>query len=391
MSEPRSICPRCLRPAAVCYCDQLPTLPSRTRVLLLQHPRERKVPVGTARMASLCLPNSRLFVGIDFSSNSELTGELGDPSRPAALLWPGPGSVDLASAPPSGPITLVVVDGTWSTAKSLVRDNPAVAQLPRYRLDPPPSEYTIRQEPRGDYVSTLEALAHALAILEGDEAIFERLMAPLRRLVSLQEKHRESRRGEASRHRFRWAGQPDKAPRLPRALTDPGSQLVCAVAEANAWNARLPGAHPDELIHWLACRLSTGETFEAVLAPSFPLAPSTPVHTRLPAERILAGLPREELAPRWSAFLREGDVLCTWGDYALQLAESAGARLPAQRVDLRKVAGDLVQGSPGAMDRFIEEWQLSSVPSGEGRGGERLGQLTAIARHLARAPRTRRA
>jgi DTW domain-containing protein YfiP len=38
-------------------------------VLLLQHPKERRVGVGTARMAHLALPNSELRVGLDFSAD----------------------------------------------------------------------------------------------------------------------------------------------------------------------------------------------------------------------------------------------------------------------------------------------------------------------------------
>ena len=63
----RSVCARCRRPPVVCYCAVLPSLPARTRVLLLQHPRERHVAIGTARMAHLALPSSTLRMGVDFS------------------------------------------------------------------------------------------------------------------------------------------------------------------------------------------------------------------------------------------------------------------------------------------------------------------------------------
>jgi DTW domain-containing protein YfiP len=60
----RAICARCRRPESVCYCAHLVSLPTRTRVLLLQHPRERHVPIGTARLAHLCLPGSELSLGV---------------------------------------------------------------------------------------------------------------------------------------------------------------------------------------------------------------------------------------------------------------------------------------------------------------------------------------
>src|SRR6185295_4828229 len=116
----RQECTRCLRPARLCYCAHLPTLHARTRVVFLQHPRERHVAIGTARMASLCLPGSELHVGADFAGSPVLARLLADRERPAALLYPGEGATDVGTHPPLGPITLVVVDGTWPQAKKLV-------------------------------------------------------------------------------------------------------------------------------------------------------------------------------------------------------------------------------------------------------------------------------
>jgi hypothetical protein len=47
----RPRCYRCLRPADSCYCAELPSVPTRTRVVILQHPHERTHPFGTARLA----------------------------------------------------------------------------------------------------------------------------------------------------------------------------------------------------------------------------------------------------------------------------------------------------------------------------------------------------
>ena len=54
--QPREVCARCRRPQRVCYCAALPELGTQTRVVILQHPRERGMPIGTAHMARLCLP-----------------------------------------------------------------------------------------------------------------------------------------------------------------------------------------------------------------------------------------------------------------------------------------------------------------------------------------------
>ena len=51
MSRPQ--CPRCLRPTTHCLCALIPSLDSRTRVLLLQHPSEVSHALNTARLAAL--------------------------------------------------------------------------------------------------------------------------------------------------------------------------------------------------------------------------------------------------------------------------------------------------------------------------------------------------
>src|SRR5579859_5407292 len=128
----RLVCGRCRRPAVVCWCDHLPHLPTRTQIVILQHPREREVGIGTARMAHLALPGSILRVGIDFSRGLPLEG--------AALLFPG--GADVRELP--APKTLIVVDGTWPQARSLVKKNPCLQALPRIGFRPRrPSQYRI--------------------------------------------------------------------------------------------------------------------------------------------------------------------------------------------------------------------------------------------------------
>ena len=50
MIDPRASCARCLRPVKLCWCEHLTTLDTKTRVVLLQHPKERDLAIGTARV-----------------------------------------------------------------------------------------------------------------------------------------------------------------------------------------------------------------------------------------------------------------------------------------------------------------------------------------------------
>ncbi len=381
----RAVCMRCMRPESVCYCRFVTAIETVTRIVFLQHPRERNMPIGTAHMASLCLPNSELHVGVDWQGSSMLARALSDPARPAALLYPGPDAIDVVRSPPSGPITLVVVDGTWWQTKKLVRANPVLRTLPRYAFTPPaPSEYRIRKEPRDDYVSTIEALVHVLGALEGDPGRFGALLQPFRAMVDTQIDCAERLHGARTRHR---KAHTPRRPPIPACLGERTADLVCVVGEANAWPYRAAdrSVYPDVLVQWVARRLATGETFDVVAAPETPLAPSTPIHTRLSPDLFATGGTLGELFDRWQSFLRPTDVVCSWGRYATSLFASSGGHLPTDRIDLRQVARTVTQSKVGTLEGFAAGLGIAeSSPVVRGRAGARLSQVEDIARHFVR-------
>ncbi len=368
---------RCRRPKLVCWCAWLTAIPTRTKVVFLQHPREREMAIGTARMASLCLPDSELHVGVHWDGTPTLARVLGDPQRPPVLLWPGEGAVDIASAPPPGPVTLVVVDGTWSQARKLVRRNPQLAALPRYAFVPDaPGQYRIRREPKPTCVSTIEALVHVLGVLEGDRERFAPLLRPFVAMVDMQLEQHALR--QSPRQRLR---PPRARQRVPPCFRERADDLVCVVGEvADATSSIDPRR---ELVVWTAHRLATGERFAAVLAPRGELAPRTAVYTELPAARIVAGATMAELLARWHAFIRPTDVLCAWGQCASSVLLAEGGELPRVRHDLRPIARALVGHSVGALEAYHASLGQPVVPLAEGRAGRRLGMLTDVARHFA--------
>jgi DTW domain-containing protein YfiP len=385
--EPREVCPRCERPVRVCYCEHLTSIDTKTHVVLLQHPREEDMAIGTARMASLCLPNSELHVGVDFATSPELARALSDPSRPAALLYPSDGAVDVFTDPPRGPITLVVVDGTWWQARKLVRVNPVLAALPRYAFKAPsPSEYRIRREPDEAYVSTIEALVHVLGVLEGDPEKLRGLLTPFRAMIDKQIAFANTVGGARVRHNK--GPLPPKRPRIPAVLGEQRERIVCVTGEANAWpyhNKDLRTSHREELVHWVAHRPATGETLDVIVRPRNPLAPSTPPHVGLSAEALMDGEDVPELFEKWRAFVRDDDIVCSWGHYAVGIFGGAGGSLPKTRLDLRQVSRVFLQGRVGSMDAVMDKLAVTagSLESlGRGRAGLRAAQLARIAAHL---------
>jgi len=375
----REICERCRRPESVCYCASLVRLETRSKIVILQHPRERGMPIGTAYIAHLCLPQSSLHVGVTWDESDVLKGACGDPERPAILLYPGPDARDILAEPPATPVTLIVVDGTWSQARTLVRDNPKLAALPRYAFHAPePSNYRIRPEPSDAYVSTLEALMHVLGALEGDPTRFLALREPMEAMVEAQ---LAAQAVEARpRVRVRLRQRRTRHERLPTALRFRSEELVLVYGDANAWpHGSAERALGDELIYWVACRPHTGETFSFILRPHNALAPDVPGHVGLSAEALEAGGTFAELQAAFAAFLRPDDVLASWGHHGLRMFKDGGGRVEGEYVDLRDAARVLHDGKIGSVERYASEHGSTpreGLPGG--RAGRRLGYLLGL-------------
>jgi DTW domain-containing protein YfiP len=380
----RAVCERCRRPVDGCYCAHVQPIDTKTRLVLLQHPREREVAIGTAHMASLCLTNSELHVGIDWSRSAPLARALSNPERPPILLYPGADSIDIVASPPKTPVTLVVVDGTWSQTKKVVRTNPILRALPRYAFVPPqPSEYRIRREPDDASVATIEALVHALTALEGDEARFSTLLAPFRAMIDFQIACQDKFHAARTRHAA-FRARPRRM-RVPRVFTDRFADVVCVAAEANSWPYTARGAgYADELVLWSAYRPATGEAMNFVVAPRGELAPGTTLHARLDEATIRAGGTRDELFARWRAFVRDTDVICSWGRYETNLFAASGGWLPSEQVDIRLVAREVSGGSAGSLadyrDRIGPKRELDP-----NAGAELLARVPGRAGHKLRA------
>lgn len=153
-------CGRCLFQRRLCLCAELPAVPTRTRIVIVRHHLERWRSSNSGRLAHLALPNSEI---VDHGGGAparlpDLTG--------AWLLYPAGPPVDLARAAP--PASLVVLDATWSQARRMYRKLGALRGLPTLRLpEGPMAAARLRESPGPGRVSTIEAIARALRLLEG--------------------------------------------------------------------------------------------------------------------------------------------------------------------------------------------------------------------------------
>lgn len=185
-------CATCHRPSAACVCDRIVQHSTLRRILILQHPQEQDALLGSAQILGASLPKAQIVVGLSWRSLAHALGQEGVDVQRWAVLFPdsesegdqvtGRGGVVSAPAALEG---LVVLDGTWSKAKTLWWRNPWLLKLKRMTLKPgQPSIYgRMRAEPRREFVSTLESVAAALTLCGEPPEIEAGLLRVFRTLV----------------------------------------------------------------------------------------------------------------------------------------------------------------------------------------------------------------
>jgi len=180
------------------------SIANRVFVLILQHPHEKREPLATAPAVIATLRHAKLATGLSWPNLARPLGRDSDPRRWAALYL---GSVRPAAftdrrelllvgrdgqpvADPGhvlrGLDGIVLIDGTWSQAKTLWWRNPWLLKLHRLVLNPPrPARLgKLRREPRREALSTLEAAALALRHLEAGPEAADALLAALGQIIA---------------------------------------------------------------------------------------------------------------------------------------------------------------------------------------------------------------
>lgn len=164
-------CEICRRPKVACVCDRIVSYPTRLRVLVLQHPQEQDALLGSAQILIASLPRAQLVIGLSWRSLGHALGEDDvEPNRWAVLFPDREAITDQvtdkrgAKLDPSSLEGVIVLDGTWSKAKTLWYRNPWLSRMNHMSLAPAqPSIYgKLRAEPSRAHVSTLESAAAAL-------------------------------------------------------------------------------------------------------------------------------------------------------------------------------------------------------------------------------------
>ncbi len=180
-------CRRCGLNRTLCLCVLIPEITLRTRVTLLIHAKELKRTTNSGRLAIEALTNSEMIVrgasgpidkdGSRRAPPVDLSLSL-LPIYVPLLFFPDDDAVELTpdlvtdlTQRNKFPIQLLVPDGNWRQASKVHSRHPELATVQRVKISTPnTAKKHLRLEHLEAGMSTLEAIARALGIIESREA-----------------------------------------------------------------------------------------------------------------------------------------------------------------------------------------------------------------------------
>lgn len=173
---------------------------NKISVVILRHPQEQDITLGTANVIADILENCKIVTGLSWANFEKVLGEKADPKKWGVLYLGSvaiPDDKTLCFVDKKGLIIandkeikdsiegILVLDGTWTQAKSLWWKNAWLLKLQRIVIKPfMPSLYgKLRKEPRRESVSSLEAVANTLVALGEPVETSKALISSFRKLL----------------------------------------------------------------------------------------------------------------------------------------------------------------------------------------------------------------
>ncbi|MBA2404861.1 MAG: DTW domain-containing protein [Bdellovibrionales bacterium] len=170
--KPQDPCQLCYLHKDRCICDSLPHLTLKTKISLIVHAKELKRTTNTGRLAVSALTNSEMRIRGEERTTLDLS-DLLIPSYRTLLFYPADDALELDQklvSESSLPIQLIVPDGNWRQASKVHYRHHELKKIPRVKISfANTAPLHIRAETTEAGMATLEAIAHALGIIEGPE------------------------------------------------------------------------------------------------------------------------------------------------------------------------------------------------------------------------------
>jgi DTW domain-containing protein len=163
-----------------CICVFIPHLNLKTKISLVVHAKELKRTTNTGTLALKGLTNSEMIIRGKDHLPVDLSSLL-NPEYRTYLFYPTDNAIELDRElveKESKPIQLIVPDGNWRQASKVHIRHPELALIPRVMISTPNrANHHLRAENTEYGMSTIEAIARALGVIEGKEV--EKLLLEL--------------------------------------------------------------------------------------------------------------------------------------------------------------------------------------------------------------------
>ncbi len=176
----RNYCTLCERPLVSCICHLISPVENDIHVVVLQHPSEVKQAKGSVTLLHHSLSSCDVFVGEDFSENTELSELLKRYKEQITLVYPSEDAETIdgkANNELHAIRCIILLDGTWKKAFRLYMMNKWLYDIPHIQLPKDiENHYLIRKTKKSGALSTLEACIHTLKTLDNDKTKYQKLL-----------------------------------------------------------------------------------------------------------------------------------------------------------------------------------------------------------------------
>ena len=273
------------------------------------------------------------------------------------------------------PEQLVIIDGTWSQAKTMVRDLEQLHSLPHFKLAPTqPGQYRIRLEPDDTSLSTVEAAVEALREIEPETDGLDLLLNAFETMVQQQLDHPKV----GCDH---YSGGPKSGSTIntPAQLLGSLDSIVVVYGEAayRDHDGEVCGRDVRQPVVWVAKKLGSGETFSCRIKSEVPLTESFLSHLELEGSDFESAVSLFEFEKAWKSFLREDETVVGYSQGLLSLLNCVDS-FPKKFLTLKSInlkAAGVAHPFGKSLD---PKGALSEVDPGLGRAGKRLANTIAL-------------
>jgi len=193
----REKCYECYRPKKSCMCEYIQKIETNTRFIIIMHPKEfKKTKNNTGRFTHLSLPNSKIYIGIDFNNDVEINSIINDKNNSCYVLYPGDDSIKLnhqTIQKETKQNVIFIIDSTWPCSNKILAVSKNIRALPKVSfVHDKSSAYKIKTQPNEYCLSTIESTLCILELLNKhnieniSQSAFDNFLTPFHKMVEYQ-------------------------------------------------------------------------------------------------------------------------------------------------------------------------------------------------------------